>query len=782
MVYGGVYEELLELNHDTLWSGVPRVFTVPQAREALPDIRKALLVEHDWAKASQLCKSLQGPHTEKYQPLGSLRMRFLSRDSVCEYRHELSLNDAQVTTTYRQGVNIVRRECFISYPDQVLVMRITSGLPGMLDLDISLDSQLPGEATAEKGDVVFIGHAPSHASHENTLEWDAENAMRFAMHATVKTVDGGVEAEDGSLHVRQATDVVLLLAAATSFNGYGKHPVSAGKDCAKIAARTLKAAKSKSFDDLLSRHRSDYLALFSQCQLDLGESAQEEKPLDQRLKEFDGENDLPLAALLFNYGRYLLISCSRPGTQPANLQGIWNNETLPPWSSNYTININTEMNYWPSGPANMLDCDEPLIQMVGDLRKTGALVASVNYGCRGWVAHHNTDLWRLSCPVGDYGKGEPVWANWPMGGVWLCMNLWEHYAFSGDVDFLKRKAWPAMKGAAQFILDWLVEEQRNGVTYLVTAPSTSPENTFITPEGVRSAVSAASTMDLALIRELFANCREAASILNLEKDATIKAIDAAEPRLLPFQIGKHGQLQEWSWDWDRPEDHHRHVSHLVSVYPGRLMTQEETPELVKAARKSLELRGDEATGWSLAWKVCLCARFGEGDHAWKLISMLLRLVEGGAKMSMTGGGVYANMFDACPPFQIDGNFGVTAGIAEMLVQSHLQTVGEDGRPHYVVKLLPALPSVWRNGKATGLGVRGGAKIDLTWENGRLKETVVRDTPSGEFMICTDVPLTVRHGDEIVRSRYENGIFSFKAVKNREYIITMLNAECLMMKC
>ena len=777
MVYGGVEDELLELNIDTLWSGVPRVFTVPQAREALPAIRKALLETHDWAKANQLCKALQGPHTEKYQPLGNLRIHALNRETVGEYRHELSLDDAQVTTTYRQGVNIVRRETFISYPDQVLVMKISSGLPGMLDLDISLDSQLPGETTMEKGDIVFNGRAPSHATHENTLEWDAENAMRFTIRATVKTVDGGVQAADGQLQVRQATTVILLLSAATSFNGFGKHPVTAGKDCAKIAARVLKAAKSKSYDDLLSCHRSDYLALYSQCQLDLGESTQLSKPLEQRLMEFDGQNDLPLAALLFNYGRYLLISCSRPGTQPANLQGIWNNLTLPPWSSNYTININTEMNYWPAGPANLLNCDEPLIQMVGDLRKTGSLVASVNYGCRGWVAHHNTDLWRLACPVGDYGKGDPVWANWPMGGVWLCMNLWEHYAFSGDVDYLKRKAWPAMKGAAQFILDWLAEEKRENGTYLVTAPSTSPENNFITPEGVRSAVSAASTMDLALIRELFANCREVAAILKLEKDATIKAIDAAEPRLLPFQIGKHGQLQEWSWDWDRPEDHHRHVSHLVSVYPGRLMTQEETPELMKAARKSLELRGDEATGWSLAWKVCLCARYGEGDHAWKLISMLLRLVEGGLRYSMTGGGVYANMFDACPPFQIDGNFGVTAGIAEMLVQSHLRVKNAKGETRYAVKLLPALPSSWRRGHVTGLGVRGGAKIDLSWEEGKLKKAVVRDAPSGDFMICTDVPLAVRHGDEIVRSRYENGVFSFKVVNGREYNITMLNAEC-----
>ena len=281
-------------------------------------------------------------------------------------------------------------------------------------------------------------------------------------------------------------------------------------------------------------------------------------------------------------------------------------------------------------------------------------------------------------------------------------------------------------------------------------------------------------MDLALIHELFANCREAASILKLENEATIKAIDAAESRLLPFQIGKYGQLQEWSWDWDRPEDHHRHVSHLVSVYPGRLMTQEETPELMKAARRSLELRGDEATGWSLAWKVCLCARFGEGNHAWSLISMLLRLVEGGLRYSMTGGGVYANMFDACPPFQIDGNFGVTAGIAEMLVQSHLRVKNAKGESRYVMKLLPALPSAWRRGRATGLGVRGGAKIDLSWEDGLLKKAIVRDAPTGEFMISTDTPLVVRHGDEIVKSRYENGVFSFKAVNDREYIITMIN--------
>lgn len=770
MIYGGVENELLELNIDTLWSGVPRVYTVPQARETLPEIRHALLVEHDWSKASQLCKKLQGPHTEKYQPLGALRLHFLSTDDASNYRHELSLSDAQVTTSYRQGVAAIRRETFISNPDQVLVMKITSDLPEILDLDVVVDSQLPGGGKAEKNEIVYNGRAPSHASHENTLEWDEANGMRFTIHACVKTVGGTVKAEESVLHIRHATEIVILLSAATSFNGYAKHPIQTGKDCEKIAASILRKAKSKSYDDLLSRHRSDYLALYSQCHLDLGESGQESKPLEQRLKEFDGTNDLPLAALLFNYGRYLMISCSRPGTQPANLQGIWNNSMLPPWSSNYTININTEMNYWPNGPANMQDCDEPLIRMVDDLRKTGALVASVNYGCRGWVAHHNTDLWRLSCPVGDYGNGNPVWANWPMGGVWLCMNLWEHYAFSGDIDFLKRKVWPAMKGAAQFVLDWLVEETRDGKTYLVTAPSTSPENTFTTSEGVCSAVCAASTMDLALIRELFANCRLAATILNLEKDATIKAINAAEQRLLPFQIGRHGQLQEWSWDWDSPEDHHRHVSHLVSVYPGRLMTFEETPELMKAARRSLELRGDEATGWSLAWKVCLYARFGEGDHAWNLISMLLRLVEGGTKPRMTGGGVYANMFDACPPFQIDGNFGVTAGIAEMLVQSHLQMQDKDGMPHCIIKLLPALPSAWREGRAIGLGVRGGAKMDISWQDGQLKKAVLRNAHDGVFRIRTDIPLLVTRGGKTVSASYSDGIFSFATSGSREYVI------------
>ena len=690
MVFGGTEDERLQINEGTLWGGSPHDYTDPQAHTRLEEIRQ-LIFAGRVAEAEKLSEGLMGRPKllMPYQPFCDLRLHLQGHGRATAYSRQLRLDDAIVEASYTIGPTTFRREVFASYPDQVLLVRMTASRPGRVTFSVGVDSPQAGtrvEADGQDGLQLTGQIQPrQNPARSWTGSWDRPG-MRFAAVVRVLAEGGSVRNAEGRLEVSDANAATIVFSNATSYRNFR----DIGGDALGSARGFLARASRRSYDQLRRRHVDDFHRLFARVQLRLGEGGSTTST-DQRIRSFAEDEDPDLLALYFAFGRYLLISSSRPGGQPANLQGIWNEDLLPAWSSKWTTNINLEMNYWHADAGDLWEAQEPLWSLIRDLRVTGTETAHAHYRARGWVLHHNTDLWRATTPV------DGAWGVWPMGQAWLANQMWDHYEFGGDREFLRGEAYPAMKEAAQFVLDTLVAAPAGTLFAgrLVTNPSTSPENRYVL-NGQGHHLTYAATMDIALVRELFENCGRAAEVLGTDADFRFE-LQRAGQRLPPLQIGRRGQLQEWVEDYPEAEPAHRHVSHLYSLYPGNAISLERTPALAAAARKSLELRGDGGTGWSAVWRVALWARLRDPEHAYANLKFLITT------------STLPNMFDLCPPFQIDGNLGGPAAIAEMLVQSSTDEI----------RLLPALPRQWPSGSLTGVRVRGGGKVDIAWKGGQL---------------------------------------------------------------
>lgn len=734
IIYGGTDKDVISLNDITLWTGEPdREVTTPEAHKAIPEIR-TLLDNEDYRAADQKQKRVQGHYSENYQPLGRLNITYTGRSAqVRDYERKLDISQAVARTEYKVGDRSFSCDYFASAPDSVIVLRLKSEEEGGMKAVLSFDSQLPHAVKTSENEISAEGYAAYHSypSYYNEVAnkhlYDPDRGIHFRTIIRVSVSDGKVKNyPSGELKLEGVHEAVISIANVTSFNGFDKDPVLEGRDYRRMVEQRMNRISGAAYTDLKKRHIADYQSFFNRVSLDLGETSSEISalPTDEQLLRYtdDAQSNPELEALYFQYGRYLLISCSRTPGVPANLQGLWNEQLLPPWSCNYTSNINVEENYWAAETANLSEMHRPLMDFIANLSQTGQVTAKAYYGVeKGWCLGQNTDIWAMTCPVGLH-VGDPSWACWTMGGAWLSTHIWEHYLFTQDQDFLK-KYYPALKGAADFCLNWLIEKDG----YLMTSPGTSPENKFMTPDGYAGATSYGCTADLAITRECLTDAVKAAEILNTDKDFR-KQAKRALARLLPYRVGENGNLQEWYHDWKDQDPKHRHQSHLFGLYPGHHLTLHGTPDLAKACARTLEIKGDETTGWSTGWRVNLYARLGDAGNAYHIYRRLLRYVSPDGykgKDARRGGGTYPNLLDAHSPFQIDGNFGGCAGVIEMLMQSTEQTV----------TLLPALPVQWKDGSVKGICARGGFVIDMAWKDSQVVALTVYSRKEGKTTFC-----------------------------------------------
>ena len=750
MVFGDPLHERIALNDDTLWSGHPQHGT-PEGAKWMPALRQAVFAG-DYAQADVLARKMEGPWSAVYLPLGNLRITFHGRTgAIRDYRRSLDLTRAVAAAQCRIKEVGYKEQVFVSYPDHVMVVRLSADQTGRLTFDASLDTQLhfASHVDAGRDTIVMTGKAPIQggARHGHYADSVAGEGMNFEVRLKAVMDGGSVTTADGELHIKGANRVTLLLASGTSFNGYNHSPGLDGLDPSIKPKHDIAAASRLGYEKLLQRHLADYQPKFARVSLDLPATGQANEPTDERIKDLAKVDDPAFAALAFQFGRYLMLAGSRPGTQPLNLQGIWNEYAMPPWRSNYTVNINIEMNYWPAEEMNLAAEQQPLFALLEHLADRGRRTARVDYGAGGWCCHHNTDIWAMTWPVGG-GKGSPVYATWPMGGVWLSHQLWEHYAFGCDKQFLRQTAWPIMKGAAQFCLGILVPNKQS---QLVTIPSTSPEQAFHLPGSHdRYGVSMATAMDMTLIRQLFTECMKASQVLG-EDQAFAAKLRKTYAKLYPIEIAPTGGIQEFYKPSLVPADPHRlHMSHVVGLYPLSVISPK-TPRLYAAAKKAVDLRGGGYTGWSIAWRMAIRARLGQGEQAYKYVRRFCRSY------------LAANLFDMFMPgrtFQIDANFGYTAAVAQMLLQSE----------YGYIEFIPALPEAWSSGSFTGLRARNGFTVDLHWRDGKPRRATVMSNAGRACKVRSPTPIVVYHEGKSVAMQVRGDIYSFSTKAGQSYRI------------